>query len=188
MPESKIIWRSNPLALNVQCKTFQFCKTRKIFSKFIFLLLTFFTQEACLVWYSSRMTDETKGKKPKYDFLCKTKINANSYCKKDVKPSVTYDNRKFWKIPRIFWSCFRHCSKVAIYGHCWSFNKACCKLSWSAFLDTSNWRNTLFSKNIYWDICYICTGDLQRPFRNLKINRSPSSPQIRHTGLNYQTD
>ena len=34
------------------------------------------------------MTDETKGKKPKYDFLCKTKINANSYRKKDVKPSV----------------------------------------------------------------------------------------------------
>ena len=41
-------------------------------------------------------------------------------------------------------------------------------ISWTV----SNWRNTLFSKNI----CYICKGDLQRPFRNLKINRSSSSP------------
>ena len=88
LPKSKIIWRLNSLALNVQCKTFQFFKAGEIFSKFIFLLLTFSTQEACLVWYSSRMTDETKSKKPKYDFPCKTKINANSYCKKDVKASV----------------------------------------------------------------------------------------------------
>ena len=36
------------------------------------------------------MTDETKSKKPKYDFPCKTKINANSFSKKDVKPSVKY--------------------------------------------------------------------------------------------------
>ena len=36
LPESKIIWRLNPLALNVQCKTFQFCKAGKIVSKFIF--------------------------------------------------------------------------------------------------------------------------------------------------------
>ena len=28
------------------------------------------------------MTDETKSKKPEKDFPCKTKINANSYCKK----------------------------------------------------------------------------------------------------------
>ena len=40
-------------------------------------------------------------------------------------------------------------------------------ISWTV----SNWHNTLFSKNI----CYICKGDLQRPFRNLKINRSSSS-------------
>ena len=31
------------------------------------------------------MTDETKSKKPKYDFLFKTKINVKSYCKKNVK-------------------------------------------------------------------------------------------------------
>ena len=36
LPESKIIWRLNPLALNVQCKTFQFFKAGKIVSKFIF--------------------------------------------------------------------------------------------------------------------------------------------------------
>ena len=36
LPESKIIWRLNPLALNVQCKAFQFCKAGKIVSKLIF--------------------------------------------------------------------------------------------------------------------------------------------------------
>ena len=35
-PKSKIIWRLSPLALSVQCKTFQFCKAGKIVSKFIF--------------------------------------------------------------------------------------------------------------------------------------------------------
>ena len=30
----------------------------------------------------------SQSKKQKYDFPCKTKINANSYCKKDVKASV----------------------------------------------------------------------------------------------------
>ena len=37
LPESKIIWRLYPLALNVQCKTVQFCETGKIVSKFIFI-------------------------------------------------------------------------------------------------------------------------------------------------------
>ena len=36
LPESKIIWRLNPLALNVQCKAFQFCKAGKIVSKLTF--------------------------------------------------------------------------------------------------------------------------------------------------------
>ena len=49
--KSKIIWRLNPLALNVQCKTFQFCKAGKIVSKFIFLLLTFYTRSlSCLIF------------------------------------------------------------------------------------------------------------------------------------------
>ena len=30
--KSKIIWRLNPLALNVQCKTFQFCKAGATFN------------------------------------------------------------------------------------------------------------------------------------------------------------
>ena len=34
-------------------------------------------------------------------------------------------------------------------------------MSWTA----SNWRNTSFSKNIYWDICYICKGDLVRTWK-----------------------
>ena len=34
----------------------------------------------------------------------------------------------------------------------------------------------------------ICTEHKKRSFRNLKINRSSSSPLIQHTGLNYQTD
>ena len=50
-PKSKIIWRLNPLALSVQCKTLQFCKAGKIVSKFIFLLLTFFTRSlSCLIF------------------------------------------------------------------------------------------------------------------------------------------
>ena len=50
-PKSKIIWRLNPLALSVQCKTFQFCKAGKIVSKFIFLLLTFYTRSlSCLIF------------------------------------------------------------------------------------------------------------------------------------------
>ena len=49
--KSEIIWRLNPLALNVQCKTFQFCKAGKIVSKFIFLLLTFYTRSlSCLIF------------------------------------------------------------------------------------------------------------------------------------------
>ena len=31
------------------------------------------------------MINETKSKKLKYNVPCKTKINANSHCKKDVK-------------------------------------------------------------------------------------------------------
>ena len=50
-PKSKIIWRLSPLALSVQCKTFQFCKAGKIVSKFIFLLLTFYTRSlSCLIF------------------------------------------------------------------------------------------------------------------------------------------
>ena len=50
-PKSKIIWRLNPLALSVQCKTLQFCKAGKIVSKFILLLLTFFTRSlSCLIF------------------------------------------------------------------------------------------------------------------------------------------
>ena len=49
--KSKIIWRLSPLALSVQCKTFQFCKAGKIVSKFIFLLLTFYTRSlSCLIF------------------------------------------------------------------------------------------------------------------------------------------
>ena len=44
------------------------------------------------------MTDETKSKKLKYDFPCKTKINANSYCKKDVKTSVKIEVKWLKKI------------------------------------------------------------------------------------------
>ena len=41
----------SPLALNVQCKTFQFCKAGKIVSKFIILLLTFYTRSlSCLIF------------------------------------------------------------------------------------------------------------------------------------------
>ena len=47
-PKSKIIWRLNPLALNIQCKTFQFCNAGKIVSKFIVLLLTFYTRSLCI--------------------------------------------------------------------------------------------------------------------------------------------
>ena len=47
------------------------------------------------------MTDETKSKKPKYDFLCKTNINANSYCKKDVKPSVNRGKMVEKRLPGI---------------------------------------------------------------------------------------
>ena len=36
LPKSKIFWSLNPVALNVQCKTFQFFKAGKIVSKFIF--------------------------------------------------------------------------------------------------------------------------------------------------------
>ena len=46
--KTKTIWRLNLLVLNVQCKTFQFCKAGKIVSKFIFYRKPF-TQEACLV-------------------------------------------------------------------------------------------------------------------------------------------
>ena len=38
LPKSKIIWRLNSLALNVQCKTFQFFKAGKIVYKFTNLL------------------------------------------------------------------------------------------------------------------------------------------------------
>ena len=42
---------SSPLALNVQRKTFQFCKAAKIVSKFIILLLTFYTRSlSCLIF------------------------------------------------------------------------------------------------------------------------------------------
>ena len=34
-------------------------------------------------------------------------------------------------------------------------------ISWTA----SNWRNTLFSKNISWYICYVCKGDLVRSWK-----------------------
>ena len=34
-------------------------------------------------------------------------------------------------------------------------------IGWTA----SNWRNTSFSKNISWDICYICKGDLVRSWK-----------------------
>ena len=51
LPKSKTIWRLNTLSLNVQCKTFQFCKAGKIVSKFIFLLLTFYTRSLyCLIF------------------------------------------------------------------------------------------------------------------------------------------
>ena len=36
LPKSKIFWSLNPLALNVQCKTFQLFKAGNIVSKFIF--------------------------------------------------------------------------------------------------------------------------------------------------------
>ena len=39
LPKSKIIWRLNSLALNVQCKTFQFCKAGEIVSKFNFFTI-----------------------------------------------------------------------------------------------------------------------------------------------------
>ena len=43
------------------------------------------------------MTDETKSKKPKF-FPCKTKINANSYCKKKresfLKIELKWVNKK----------------------------------------------------------------------------------------------
>ena len=48
LQESKIILILNPVALIVQCKTFQFCKAGKIVYKFIFYRKPF-TQEACLV-------------------------------------------------------------------------------------------------------------------------------------------
>ena len=51
-PKSKIIWRLNPVALSVQCKTLQFCKAGNIVSKFNFLLLTFYTRSlSCLIFY-----------------------------------------------------------------------------------------------------------------------------------------
>ena len=51
LPKSKIIKRLNLLPLSVQCKTFQFCKAGKIVSKFIFLLLTFYTRSlSCLIF------------------------------------------------------------------------------------------------------------------------------------------
>ena len=34
-------------------------------------------------------------------------------------------------------------------------------IGWTA----SNWRNISFSKNISWDICYICKGDLVRSWK-----------------------
>ena len=41
----------SPLPLNIRCKTFQFCKAGKIVSKFIILLLTFYTRSlSCLIF------------------------------------------------------------------------------------------------------------------------------------------
>ena len=47
------------------------------------------------------MTDETKSMKSKYDFPCKTKINANSYCRKKRRKSfckieVKWEKKSSW--------------------------------------------------------------------------------------------
>ena len=66
LPKSKTISRWNPLALNVQCKTFRFCKAGKIVSKFIFLLFTFYTRSLyCLIfqsydWWNQRQETEIR--------------------------------------------------------------------------------------------------------------------------------
>ena len=66
LPKSKTISRLNPLALNVQCKTFRFCKAGKIVSKFIFLLFTFYTRSLyCLIfqsydWWNQRQETEIR--------------------------------------------------------------------------------------------------------------------------------
>ena len=52
--------------LNVQCKTFRFCKAGKIVSKFIFLLFTFYTRSLyCLIfqsydWWNQRQETEIR--------------------------------------------------------------------------------------------------------------------------------
>ena len=63
-------------------------------------------------------------------------LSYRQFCRWFKSAARSYDTREFWKIPRVFWSSFRHCSKVAVYGHFQSFNKACCNLSWSTFLGT----------------------------------------------------
>ena len=53
LPESKIIWRLNPLALNVQnsAKHFSFEKRERLFLNLFFLLLTFYTRSlSCLIF------------------------------------------------------------------------------------------------------------------------------------------
>ena len=70
-------------------KTFQFCKAGKIVSKYIFFTTNLLHKKLVLfdflvVWLMKLKLN----KKPKQDFPCKTKINANSYCKKDVKASL----------------------------------------------------------------------------------------------------
>ena len=85
LPKSNIIWRLNPLALNVQFSTsakhFSFVKRERLFRNYFFSTYLLHKKlvmfDILVIWL---MKEKARNRS-------KTSL-AKSYCKKDVKPSV----------------------------------------------------------------------------------------------------